>query len=244
MPYSHSRLNTFETCPRQFYHRYIARDVEFKETVHTKTGTALHAAVEHRLKADKNVSTKLEPEFGDTDIEMMYLNAVKVRNQIAARCANHYRQWVELELKYACHDFDFIGYVDWLVQPHERPHSMIIVDWKSGKVRKDFDQLDRYAWLVFENFPKVMRVLGLFAYVKHDVIKTKTYNRSDADIVRMDVLNRVQNIDKLGVTVYDDWRPKTSGLCKAWCDVLSCPHNGKQEAPHNRVGIFDENSIR
>ena len=25
----------------------------------------------------------------------------------------------------------------------------------------------------------------------------------------------------------DTWNPNPSGLCKAWCPVLECPHNGR-----------------
>jgi len=28
---------------------------------------------------------------------------------------------------------------------------------------------------------------------------------------------------------HDTWPAKPSGLCKAWCPVLSCPHNGKRK---------------
>lgn len=50
--YSHSRLETFRKCPRQFYYRYIARlpSDESPEQIATFLGSRCHEALEHLYK--------------------------------------------------------------------------------------------------------------------------------------------------------------------------------------------------
>jgi len=45
--YSHSRLSTFEDCPRRYYYRYIARlVVEEEEGIEGFLGSLVHEALE------------------------------------------------------------------------------------------------------------------------------------------------------------------------------------------------------
>lgn len=53
-PQSHSSLNTFVTCPKQYYHKYIARDVKFQPSYESEWGDKAHKHLELYLKANGN----------------------------------------------------------------------------------------------------------------------------------------------------------------------------------------------
>ena len=49
--YSHSRLSSFESCPRQYWYRYVEKpDIEVAETVEAFLGTRVHEALERLYK--------------------------------------------------------------------------------------------------------------------------------------------------------------------------------------------------
>lgn len=51
--YSHSRLSTFEQCPRRYYYQYLARlKVEKEETIEALLGSCVHDALE-KLYGDR-----------------------------------------------------------------------------------------------------------------------------------------------------------------------------------------------
>jgi hypothetical protein len=46
--YSHSRLGTFETCPRQYWFAYIEKpEIERPDTAEAFLGNRVHEALEH-----------------------------------------------------------------------------------------------------------------------------------------------------------------------------------------------------
>jgi ATP-dependent helicase/DNAse subunit B len=47
MIYSHSRLETFKTCPKKFYYNYIEKpDIEKKNSIEAFMGSMVHLALE------------------------------------------------------------------------------------------------------------------------------------------------------------------------------------------------------
>jgi len=103
-----------------------------------------------------------------------------------------------------------------------------VVDYKTGKSAKyaDTGQLELMALAIFKHFPKVKRVKAGLLFVVAKQFPKESYDRA-TDESRLWVKwlrdhGRMKRAYETGV-----WNPKTSGLCKNHCVVLSCQHNGR-----------------
>jgi hypothetical protein len=101
------------------------------------------------------------------------------------------------------------------------------LDYKTGKSAKyaDTDQLELMALAMFKHFPEVERVKGaLFFVVSKNFIKD-SYDGENQDKMWAKWL---AEFNRLKFAYENDvWNPRPSGLCKKYCPVLECPHNGR-----------------
>ena len=102
-----------------------------------------------------------------------------------------------------------------------------VLDYKAGKSAKyaDTDQLELMALATFKHFPDVEEVDAALFFVVAKAFIRKKYLREDAPGLWAKWLKRYGRI--LTAIESGVWNPKTSGLCKKYCVVLSCPHNGR-----------------
>ena len=106
--YSHTRLATFEDCPRQYYYRYIRKlSVEAAEGIELLLGKCVHRALEklyrERLLGKRNTAEELV-EFFNADWQQAYQDGIViVRTDL---CAEDYRRSGEecLRRYYARHE--------------------------------------------------------------------------------------------------------------------------------------------
>ena len=95
-----------------------------------------------------------------------------------------------------------------------------------GFYEADKLQLELMAMAVFKHFPNVDTVrAGLLFVVCEDLVRS-TYEQYDADALWdkwMDNFSTMETAYSIGV-----WNPKPSGLCRQWCQVMECPHNGRR----------------
>jgi hypothetical protein len=109
----------------------------------------------------------------------------------------------------------------------------LVADYKTGK-RKPTEQLDLYANYVFHHYPQVNVVTTGFIWLKEKKVdwnsgrpgKQPIY-RAEVPFVWAEFLPRVRKLES--AYERDKWPAKTSGLCKAWCPVLSCEFNGRRK---------------
>ena len=102
-----------------------------------------------------------------------------------------------------------------------------VLDYKAGKNAKyaDKDQLELMALAVFKHFPDVEEVDAALLFVVAKAFIKGNYKRTDAPALWARWLQRYSRIP--AAVANGVWNPKTSGLCKAHCVVLSCLHNGR-----------------
>ena len=103
-----------------------------------------------------------------------------------------------------------------------------VVDYKTGKSSRyaDKGQLELMAMATFKHFPNVGTVrAGLLFVVCEDLIRN-TYEQYEEDTLWDKWMDNFQTME----TAYkvDVWNPKPSGLCRQWCQVMECPHNGRR----------------
>jgi hypothetical protein len=102
-----------------------------------------------------------------------------------------------------------------------------VLDYKTGKNAKyaDTGQLELMALAVFKHFPEVTRVKAGLLFVIAKQFPKASYDRADEAKLWEKWLRdhgRMRRAYETGV-----WNPRTSGLCKKHCVVLSCQHNGR-----------------
>jgi hypothetical protein len=217
IPFSHSGLKNFETCPVKFYHEKVIKTYPFTDSVHTIYGKELHTAAEEYIRDGK----PLPGQFAF------------LKPTLDALLAKPGRKFCEHEMG-ATVDQKPCGFKDpnaWvrgiadLLIVDDESLTAWIVDYKSGSDKyPDRDQLTLMSLLTFAHFPHIRLVRsGLLFVVKGTMVKHKVTLEETAQHWQ----NYRERAAKLIRTFEADvWNPKPNGLCRKWCQVKECPHQG------------------
>lgn len=212
--WTYSQLDTFESCPRKFYHIKVKRDVADPPTVHTEWGTKVHAAFEGFVK-----DSVLLPE----GMEQWQPLASKLANLPGDKlCEKQYA--LDRNFQPTTWNKAWTRGVADLVVINGK--NAIVADYKTGK-RKPTEQLDLYAAYVFHHHPDVQKVTTGFVWLKERKIDWQPRTRNELPIIWQSLAPRVKKLEN--AYERDSWPAKTSGLCKAWCPVVTCEFNGRRE---------------
>lgn len=216
-PWSYSKMKGFETCPKQHYHVTVLKEHPFQETAATRYGSEFHKAAELFIKYDRPLPGKF----------VQYESVLQALKDRPGEKHCEIRLGLTENLD-PCGFFDknvwFRGVVDLLIIDGDEAR---VVDYKTGKSARyaDPDQLELMALMVFEHFPQVKQVrAGLVFVIAEEFIK-KDYDTSTRDERWGKWYQRYAAMEKAHETGV--FNPRPSGLCRAHCPVLECPHNGQ-----------------
>lgn len=215
--WSYSRMKGFETCPKQYYHVNVLKEHPFQETDATRYGTEFHKAAEEFIRDD----TPIPPKFG---FAAPLLETFKAKPG-EKHCELKMGLTENLD---PCGFFDkqvwFRGIVDLLIINGDKA---LIVDYKTGKSAKyaDPQQLELMALAVMAHFPQVQSIKAALVFVIADAFVDSAYDREVAGERWAAWVSRYQVMEKAHETGV--FNPKPSGLCRNYCPVLECAHNGK-----------------
>lgn len=219
--WSWSRLKNYRTCPKRHYHLDLAKDIKEEESEQLKWGHEVHDALAKRIgqgfilpatmsRYDKWAQRILSTRGPDVKI--------KVENKLAID-----------EQFQPCGFFDgaawFRAVVDVLTVLPPAARAAYTIDWKTGGVDPEFEQLALSAQTVFSHYPEVDEVLAIYVWLGHDTETIKIYRRGELQDMWNSVLPLVKEMKFAAETV--TYPPKPSGLCKRYCPVTSCPYHGK-----------------
>jgi RecB family exonuclease len=217
--WSFSSIKTFEQCPKKFYHLKVTKDFkEDQNAEHLTYGTAFHEAAELYVRD----GTPIPPQFSYAQSSLDNL-----RNRPGTKLCE-YEMGLTADLE-PCGFKDpsvwWRGIADLIIL--EDGGVARVVDYKTGKSAKyaDMGQLELMALAVFKHFPEVITVKAGLLFVIANAFPKATYHRDDEQKLWAKWLadhGKMKRAYETGV-----WNPKTSGLCKKHCVVLSCPHNGR-----------------
>ena len=212
-PWTYSQLDSFETCPRKFYHLKVARDIVEPPSPHAEWGTRVHAAFEDWIKNGSPL-----PE-GMTQWQSLAEKLAKLPGEKLCE------QKMALDKNFRPTDWKTSwtrGVADLLVVHKDRA---VVADYKTGK-RKPTEQLDLYAAYTFAHYPQVKVVTTAFVWLKDRKIDKKEVTRGEVPIVWSGFLPRVRKLES--AYERDSWPERPSGLCRAHCPVTTCKFNGKR----------------
>jgi RecB family exonuclease len=215
--WSFSSIKLFEQCPKKYYHLKVAKDYTEPPTDATTYGEEFHTAAEFYVSDKAELPEHFEFARGALD-KLKTLQGEKL-------CEYEMGLTEDLEpCKMNDPNVWWRGIADLAIINGKKAR---VLDYKAGKSAKyaDKDQLELMALAVFKHFPDVEEVDAALLFVVAKAFIKGSYKRTDAPVLWARWLQRYKRITTAKANGV--WNPKTSGLCKAHCVVLSCLHNGR-----------------
>lgn len=202
-----SQLEKFETCPKQFYHVRVAKDVIESQTEATLWGSRVHTAMEDRIRDGTPLPEGMEQWEGFAK-QICAMPGEKLAEEKMA-----------LDKSFQPADWDNAwtrGIADMLIVHGNKAATL---DYKTGK-RKLTHQLMLYAAYTFAYYPEVETVTTGFVWLRDKKIDRETFTRADISTIWGTFLPKVRKLE----IAYekDKWIARPSGLCNGWCPVKAC----------------------
>jgi hypothetical protein len=219
VPWSYSSLTAFEQCPRRFQLTRVLKTVTEPQTEQTLWGNRVHKALENAVGKNEPLGAGFE-QYEPIVNKLKAFPGLKQTEQ-------------KFGLTKSLKPTTFFGKDVWvrgvldLTLVHPAGDTAIVADYKTGKVKDDFDQCKLFAGTVFAERPRVETVKAAYIWLAHNKITTETFHRSDAPAIWQEFIPRVARMER--AFAEDKWPANPSGLCKAWCPVgrKNCVHCGK-----------------
>lgn len=212
--WSHSALDTYKTCPKKYYHEKIKKDVKFTENEASSYGKQVHKAFENYIGKGEKLP------FGMQQYKPYLDKFAEAKGQKLVE----QRMAVTIEFQptgYFDDDVWFRGQADLMVI---NGSNAIVVDYKTGKMKDSFDQLDLMAAAAFCLDTDIQNITAVFFWTKTKKLTSKHYERNECRDIWARFIPQWQRLSTAVKTT--DFPPRQNFLCKSYCDVKSCPYNG------------------
>lgn len=223
--WSHSAMGDFESCPKSFYHKRIAKDVKDSQGEEATWGDLVHKFFEHTINLKKGLLlTEAQQKIVDQGNEGVLQKYLPYIDLLFAMKADALIAEKQMAINRALQPCDWFapdvwcrGIIDVLLVKGHRARA---IDWKTGKRKMNSKQLKLFALFVFLFYPEVTECKTDFIWLKTDEIDTETYCRSqEADLWQEFLPSLAKYNAAFKAEIFP---PKKSGLCNGWCPVTSC----------------------
>lgn len=212
--WSYSKLKNFASCPKRYYNVDIAKAFKEAPSEALTYGDELHKAFQNRIGKGKPLPKGFE-QFEDHCVRLLGVGGTqKVEQKLA----------ITKELgacEFFAKDAWFRSIADFLTI---KGSVALVIDYKTGKVLEDSEQLALMAECVFSHYPEVQAVRAEFWWLKDDAVTREDFRRHQRKDTWARVLPRVLELKHAHDTM--EFPPKPGFLCRKWCPVASCPHHG------------------
>lgn len=216
--WSYSRLKNYETCPKRYFNIDVEKRFKEDESEELMAGNNLHKVMAEAISGKK----PLPP--GYTSMQKWVDRVTSGGNAPGAQVLVEQQLAITKDFgptKWFGDDVWFRGVLD-AVKIIGKVAA--VMDWKTGKIVEDGIQLALFAQCLFSHRPEVQAIRTEFVWTKYDAVTRADFTRADMVSVWAGVLPRVRTLENAHKTM--EFPPKTSGLCKRFCVVTSCPHHG------------------
>lgn len=222
--WSYSSITLFEQCPKKYYHLRVAKDIKEPDSDAMMYGKDLHLAAENFMRD----GTEVPEKYAYIRPYLEKLKAIPGEKLCEHKMGLKKQDGRLVPCGFFDKDVWYRGVADLIIINRETQEARV-VDYKTGKSSKyaDTKQLALMAACVFAHFPEIKKVrAGLLFVVAEDLIKAEYQAETGYKIF--------SELDGLLVsreTAYATgvFNPKKNFSCKAWCPVLDCAHNGRNE---------------
>lgn len=207
LAHSFSRFELFDTCPKQFFHRHVKKDLKEEESEASLAGTRDHKSFELRLKEGLALPPHLKKHEEKCEIILGSGMEVKAEEELA----------IDKELK-PCdwwHRDVFLRVKADVTLYSETTAGLL--DWKTGKRKPKNFQLELGAMTQFLHYPKIKSTKAAFLWLRDDATDQETYTR-DKDFERI-LTKTFEKADRIEEAVKEDvWQAKPGYHCN-WCGL-------------------------
>jgi ATP-dependent exoDNAse (exonuclease V) beta subunit len=198
--FTYSKLRAFENCPKAFHHRYVAKDVRDELGAAARHGTAVHAALEARVKTGEtsDLTAPHEPVIGLLLATAPWQAEVEVAVDADWGAAAWSGSWLRGKIDLHAHNAS--------------TNRVVLLDWKTGKVREDKFELQVQAALLEPIYPGAT-FSGFYYWLK---------TQAPGMLYSLDVGAARRRVSALAAKVAaSDPDPKPGPLC-GYCPVTAC----------------------
>lgn len=207
--YSFTFLNTWDICPSQAFHRYVAKTHPFVGTDASKWGNVVHDAMKLRLRH----KTPLPKEVAKYEPFVMAIEpyVISVEEKVGIKRDGT-----------PCGFFDEDVWLRGLADVvAARENSAMLPDWKTGKRREDPFELEIQAVLIQAKWPQFEKITGHYVWLQDGVVGKPhdVSNVGETLEVLQDKADEIEQMNRTGI-----WPAKQGPLC-GFCPVLSCGFN-------------------
>lgn len=211
--WSYTALVMFELCRKKYYHLKVAKDFKDDDSAFSGEGKIIHDALKKRVLEGKPLP-----------IELRYLE--KMAKKFADAPADEKRGELQLALRDDYSPTTWFGKDVWVRAIIDlliiKGNKAIIVDWKTGKKKDEWEQLKLAAAVLSQFMPEIDEFVLTYVWTKtNNMSKPLTMRKKHMPNVWSDLLPRVQEI--IEATKTTTFPAEPNPLCK-WCPVKSCPH--------------------
>jgi len=213
--WSYSKLKNWRTCPRRYHDIDVAKIYGEEKSEALDYGNRVHKAFEQRIKAGVPFTAEFA-EFEDAALKLLQVpGKVMVEQQLAIKQDFSACTWFDKQTW-------FRSIADFLAV--NGPVALAI-DYKTGKILEDSEQLALMAECVFSHYPDVLAVRTEFWWLKDDAATKQVFYRKDRAATWQGIMPEVNQLKAAHET--NTFPPKPNGLCKKYCIVTGCPYWGK-----------------
>lgn len=213
VPWSYSRLTSFETCPRRYFRLSVQKDIKEEPSQAMIDGNAVHKAFELRIRDGRQLPIHLRVH----EPLMAQLAAAPgekiVEQQIALSVEWQPVEWfaddVWLRVKSDLTQYNGNYGVVW--------------DWKTGRPHEDFTQLKLNAAVLLHLAPEIDTVIPAYYWTKARRVDTGGHriHRRDVPEIWGPILMRVAEYQRAHEE--QAFPPKQNFFCKG-CPVKDCQY--------------------
>lgn len=215
--WSYSSLSLFEQCPKKYAHLRVWKDVKEPPYDHRDHGNLVHKALETAVVSGQ----PLAAEYAKYQPLVAAVLSAPGEKRAETKVA------LTAELKpttYFAPDVWLRAVFDLTIVQGD---TAIVIDWKTGKVKNDGDQLRLFAGVALATLPGVTTVKTGYAWLAHNKLTADTFTVKDGERIWAEFRTRTRRIDI--AIENNNFPPNPSGLCKNWCAVPNrlCSFSGK-----------------
>lgn len=212
--WSYSRLKNFRTCPKRYYLIDVTKKYKEPPGPALDWGNAVHKAFHKRIDENTPFPDDMA-EFEEAAQRLLKVpGTIRTEQQLAIREDLSPCEWFARDAWYR-------GIADFLAV--HGPVALAI-DYKTGKIVEDSEQLALMAECIFSHHPDVQAVRTEFWWLKEDAATKEVFYRNRRKDTWAGVLPQVVTLKEAHDNL--DFPPKPSGLCRRYCAVTECPHHG------------------
>jgi hypothetical protein len=213
--WSYSQLKSFELCPKNWAAYTYYKNVRDKDNDFTTYGKDVHKALELRVKKDKPLPLDLKH------------HEAAVQRFVSSVPNGRAMTEVRIGIDKAFNQVDFFASTVWCRAVIDlivyNDDVALIVDWKTGKVRPDFDQLDLMAAMAFCLIPTLKGVVGKFYWTKEKDVTSKKYPAAEIKNIWQGFLPRVARFQQS--IRQEEFPARPNFKCRSFCGVSACQHH-------------------